>query len=257
MSSSEELSGNFWTRERTSCLALMFLIHHDNTIGSHAAVSRTLQEVALSGFTVELIAFHHDPTTRKDHIRHAFDLDAFEHGVVHAHVMRFRADGVLAVGIEDDEISITSDRDGSFARIETENPGWSCGDKLHEAVHAKAAFADRAGLHEAHAVLDARSAVGDFGEIVFAHFLLLLETERTMVGGNNLQMVLLQAVPELFLVPLLAQRRRENILGSFESGLVHVVDGEIQILRTRFRVHPQSPIAAFAHFFKSAFAAHM
>src|SRR6266403_1389077 len=200
MSSSEQLSGSFRTRERTSCLALMFLIHHDNTIGSHAAVSGAFQEVALSGFTVELIALNDDASTRENYVWHAFDLDAFEHRVIHAHVMSFCADGVLAVGIEDDEISVTANGNCSFARIETENSGRSCRHQLHEAVHAEAAFADSAGIYQAHAVLDSRSAVGNFSEIVFTHFFLLFETERTMVGGNYLQMILLQSVPEFFLM---------------------------------------------------------
>ena len=49
-------------------------------------------------------------------------------------------------------------------------------------------------------VFDARAAVGDLGEIVLAEHLLVCETERTMVGGNHLQMIVLEAVPKLWLM---------------------------------------------------------
>ena len=65
-------------------------------------------------------------------------------------------------------------------------------------------------------VLDARAAVGNLREIVLAQHLLVLETERAMVGRNHLQVVVLQAVPQFRLVLLLAQRRREDILRAFE-----------------------------------------
>ena len=45
-------------------------------------------------------------------------------------------------------------------------------------------------------VFDARAAVGDLGEIVLAEDLLVLETERAMVGRDHLQMIVLQPVPQ-------------------------------------------------------------
>ena len=65
-------------------------------------------------------------------------------------------------------------------------------------------------------VLDARPAVGDLGEIVLAQHLLVFETERAMVGGDHLQVIVLQSVPQLRQVLLRAQRRREHVLRAFE-----------------------------------------
>ena len=36
-------------------------------------------------------------------------------------------------------------------------------------------------------MLDARAAVGNLGEVVFAQFLLFLEAERAVIGGDDLQ----------------------------------------------------------------------
>ncbi len=85
------------------------------------------------------------------------------------------------------------------------------------AVHA-------AGVDQAQPVLDARAAVGNFGEVVPAQLLLFLETERAMVGGNHLQRVLRQPLPQFFLMPFFAQRRREHIFGAFESRRLHLIE---------------------------------
>ena len=73
-------------------------------------------------------------------------------------------------------------------------------------------------------MLDAGPAVGNLSEVVFAKLLLLLEAEGTMIGGDDLQVIVLESIPELLLVPLLAQRRSENILSTFEAGRVHVIE---------------------------------
>ena len=61
---------------------------------------------------------------------------------------------------------------------------------------------DAVVIDQLQAVFDARAAVGDLGEIVLAENLLVFETERAMVGGDHLQVVVLEAVPELRLVLL-------------------------------------------------------
>src|SRR5262245_60775769 len=104
-------------------------------------------------------------------------------------------------------------------------------------------------------MLDAGTAVGNLGEIVFAHFFLLFKTERAVVGRDDLQMVLLESGPELFLVPLLAKRRRENVLCGFEAGLLHVLDRKIEILRAGLSVDRQAAIAGLADFFERVIAA--
>ena len=100
-------------------------------------------------------------------------------------------------------------------------------------------------------------AVGNFSEVVLAEFLLLLEAERAMVGGNHLQGVVRQPLPQFFLVPLLAQRRREHIFRGLESRSIHVFERKVQILRTRFGICRQAAIACLAHFFERLVAGKM
>ncbi len=59
-------------------------------------------------------------------------------------------------------------------------------------------------MDELEAVFDARAAVGDLGEIVYAQLLLIFETEGTVVGRDDLKMIVAQALPEL--VEILSSR---------------------------------------------------
>src|SRR5580692_1868889 len=104
-------------------------------------------------------------------------------------------------------------------------------------------------------MLDAGASVGDFGEVVAAQFFLFFETEWAVVGRDYLQVILLQSVPEFFLVPLLAQWGRENVFRSFESGYVEILDGKIEILRTSLGIHGKASIAGFANFFEGVVTA--
>jgi len=90
-------------------------------------------------------------------------------------------------------------------------------------------------IDQLQAVLNARSAVGDLSEIVFAEYLLVREAEGAMVGGDHLQVIVLEAVPKLGLVLLGTQGRREHVLGAFEIGPFQVFDREQQVLRAGLR----------------------
>src|SRR5215813_2379538 len=70
-------------------------------------------------------------------------------------------------------------------------------------------------------------------------------------------MILLESIPELVLVPLLAQRRSENILRALEARLLHVVERKVQILRTCLSIDRQTAIASLANFFERIVAAQM
>src|SRR6185437_14472170 len=107
--------------------------------------------------------------------------------------------------------------DCPFPRVQSKKFCRSGGNKLDEAVGGKSFSVDAASVNQAETVLDARPAVGNFREVVLAEFFLFLQAEGAMVGGNHLQSVLRQPLPEFFLVPFLAQRRRENVFRAFES----------------------------------------
>ena len=106
-------------------------------------------------------------------------------------------------------------------------------------------------------MLDAGAAVGDFGEVVFAHFFLFLEAKRAVIGGDDLQRVVRKALPEFFLMPFFAERRSEDVLGAFEAGCVHIFEGEIEILRAGLGVSGEAAVAGFANFFECVVAGEM
>src|SRR5271170_7430531 len=70
----------------------------------HLRIRGAPQEFSLACLAQELVSVNDDSSPRQDYVGHACDLNSFEHGVVDAHVMRRGADGVLAFGIEDDEV---------------------------------------------------------------------------------------------------------------------------------------------------------
>jgi hypothetical protein len=78
-------------------------------------------------------------------------------------------------------------------------------------------------------VLDAGQAVRDLGEVAVAEALLLVR-ERAVVGRDRLQVVVDQRVPDVLLVPLLAQRRRADEARALEVRALQVLDGGEQVL---------------------------
>src|SRR5437879_11474150 len=86
---------------------------------------------------------------------------------------------------------------------------------------------------------------------------LLREAEWAVVGADHLQRVFGEALPELFLVPLFAERWSEDIFRAFKAGCVHVFQREIQILRTSLRVGWEAAVARFADFFERFVAGEM
>ena len=164
--------------------------------------------------------------------------------------MSFGADGVFAVRIEDNQVSVAAYRNRSFAWIQAEELCRSGGNQLDKPVHAETAVGDSAGINQAHAMLDAWAAVGNLREVILPEFFLFFETERAMISGDDLQVIALQSIPQLLLMPFFPQWRRENILCAFKAGYIEILDGKIQILRASLRVDRKSAIARLTNFFK-------
>src|SRR6267154_2429018 len=82
-------------------------------------------------------------------------------------------------------------------------------------------------------MFDAGAAIWNLREVVSAHLLLLLEAKRTMVGGDDLQRVARQSLPEFFLIPFFAERRSEHELRAFKARNIHIFQREVKILRPR------------------------
>src|SRR5204863_1239261 len=216
----------------------------------YLCVSRSLKELPLPCAAQKFIPVNHHAPSREDSIRHTRDLDSLKHRIIHAHVVSFGADGVFAVGIEDNQVGVAADGDRSFSWIQAEELGGSGGNQLDKPVQAETAVGDSAGINQAHPVLDAWAAIGNLREVVLPQFFLLFETKWTVIGGDDLQVIALESVPELLLVPLFAQRRRENILRAFKAGYIEILDGKIQILRASLRVDRKAAIARLPNFFE-------
>ena len=69
------------------------------------------------GAAYELAGVDYDAAAGEHGARHSFYANAFEHGIVHAHVMRFCADDLFLIGIEDDEVGVRADGDCALAWI--------------------------------------------------------------------------------------------------------------------------------------------
>src|ERR1019366_7097909 len=92
-------------------------------------------------------------------------------------------------------------------------------------------------------------------EVIATEFFLFLEAEWTVIGGDDLQMVPLEAAPEFFLMPLFAKRWREDIFRAFKVGDVEVFDRQIQILRASFSINGKAAVPGLANFLESFIAA--
>src|SRR2546429_624678 len=194
---------------------------------SQAGIGLAAEELAGACSADEFSGVNNGAAAAEDGFGRALDLDAFEHGIVHAHVMRFRADEFFVVGIEEHEVGVRAHGDSALARVEAKQFCGRGGDELDKAIRREVLAVDAAGVDQAEAVLDAWSAVRNFREVVLAEFLLLLEAERAMVGRDDLQRVFREALPKFFLMPLFPERRGENVFRALEAGNVEILDGEI------------------------------
>src|SRR6266446_2834211 len=180
---------------------------------------------------------------RKNSSGHALHANSLEHGVVHAHVMRLRADHLFGVRIENHKVGVRAYRNRSFARVQAEKFRGSRGDQLHETVRRKLPAVHAAGVNQAQAMFDAGTAIWNLREVVSTHLLLLLEAKRTMVGGDDLQRVARQSLPEFFLIPFFAERRSEHELRAFKARNILLYQREFRLVRSPCRMSRQPAVA--------------
>ena len=74
-----------------------------------------------------------------------------------------------------------------------------------------------------------------------------------MVGGNDLQVVLLQPFPEPGLMLLWSERRGEHVLGPFEVRPFQLVDRQQEVLGAGLSECRQPAVPGFPHFVQSVF----
>src|ERR1700757_1287359 len=106
--------------------------------------------------------------------------------------MSLGTDRVLSLGIENYQVRVTAHCYRPLARVQPEKFGWSGRYQFDKTVRTESTAGDAAGVDQTHAVLNSRPTIWDFREIVAAHFFLFLKTKRAMIGGHNLQVILLQ-----------------------------------------------------------------
>src|SRR5436190_1889644 len=136
----------------------------------------------------------------EDDVRPALDLASLIAGVVDVHVMRLRADRVPRVRVVDHEVGVRADRDRALRGKHPEELRRRRGDGLDPALLRDPAGDHATVVEQVDAVLHAGQPVRDLAEVAVAERLLALEVERAMVRGDELEVVLDQAPPELVLV---------------------------------------------------------
>ena len=141
----------------------------------------------------------------------------------------------------------------AFARVHAEDARGGGGNEFDETVDGDFARVDAVMPDELKTILDAGSAVGNFGEVVFAEDFLVGEAEGAVVGGDDLEMIVTQAVPEFGEIVLFAQGRGEDVFGAFEVGALQFFDGEKKILRAGFGEGGETAVARFADLVERVF----
>ena len=107
--------------------------------------------------------------------RNTLDLNPFEHGIVHAHVVRLHADHLLFVGIENNQIGVRPHRNRALARKQAEEFCRRSRDNFHEAVRREPLTVNASRVDKAQAMLNAWTTVRNLGEVIDAQFLLFLK----------------------------------------------------------------------------------
>src|SRR6185437_942594 len=158
------------------------------------AAGRAAKVLAAPGAGEEVAGVYDELASGVDLAGVSAYFEAFEHGVVDAHVVGGGADGVLGVGVPEDEVGVAAGGDGSLLWVHAEYfCRGGCGD-FDEAVEGEAAGVDAVMIDQLHPVLDAGAAIGDFGEVVLTERFLVGEAEGAVVGGDDLQVVVFEAV---------------------------------------------------------------
>jgi len=107
------------------------------------------EELAGAGAAYEFAGFDYYAAAGEDCFGGAFDFDAFEHGIVDAHVVGGGADDFFVIGVEDDEVGVGAYGDGAFARVEAKEFCGGGGDQLDKTIGREMFAVDAAGVDEA------------------------------------------------------------------------------------------------------------
>ncbi len=161
-------------------------------------------------------------------------------------MVRVRGQHVPQRGVVDHDVGVRAGGDRPLARVEAEHP--RRGGRVHLDPPRERQFAvDHALVQQVHPVLDPRHPVRDLGEVAAAHLLLLLETERAVVGGHDAQVVGAQPAPQVRPVLLRPYRWRADVLRPLEVRQVQVVLGQVQVLGAGLGEDVPAVVAGLRH----------
>src|SRR2546422_1873476 len=113
-----------------------------------SGIGLAAEELAGAGAADEFAGLDDGAAAGKDGFGRAFDADALEHGIVDAHVVCFGADDFFVVGIEDHQVGVRPDGNGSFAGVEAKEFRWRGGNELDKTIGRKMLAVDAAGVDE-------------------------------------------------------------------------------------------------------------
>jgi hypothetical protein len=135
--------------EETKYIAprLFRLDAHDPALNS--GVGLAAEELAAAGTAYELTGVDDWFSAGENCLGNAFDLNAFEHGIVDAHVVRLGTDHLLFVGIENDQVGVGTYGNRAFAGEQAEEFSGCGGDDFDEAIWRETFAVDAAGVDEA------------------------------------------------------------------------------------------------------------
>src|SRR5713101_5533094 len=116
-----------------------------------ARVRLAAEKLASAGAAYEFAGIDDRASAGENRAGSALDPDAFENGIVDAHVVRLRADGLVLMRFDDDGVSDGAYGEGAFARIVAEELSRGRGKDIDEAVGAKPLAGHAAGVDKAQA----------------------------------------------------------------------------------------------------------
>src|SRR5271168_790936 len=97
--------------------------------------SRRAAQVLAAAYASDVFPFVDNQLAAREYLPGvAGNLEAFEHGIVDAHVMRLRADEVFGFGIPHHDVGIATRRDGAFLRIHPKDARRRRGGNLDKTV---------------------------------------------------------------------------------------------------------------------------
>src|SRR5579883_240765 len=138
---------------------------------------------------------HHQFAPRKDLRRIASHLPSFEHVVVGRHALRCRRDGVLDIGIPEENVCVEACLDGSLLLLHPEDAGRRSAAHLNKFFRRDAACIDAVMPDDLQAVFNAGAAIRNLGKVVAPQRFLVGKAEWTMVGRDDREWPVCECIP--------------------------------------------------------------